>query len=101
MNITELADLILDQSRERLARLYSQAQADNERVIVRPGPKYTKIDRGPSHNMSGMLMVENATGRVYGIKAYGKVHKGHPYGTLDTVDAWYWGSYYPRQRPAV
>ena len=31
-------------------------------------------------------MIENATGVIYGIKGYGRVHTGHRYGTLDTVD---------------
>ena len=75
MTIEELADLILTQQRERIAAHYSQWQADAERVNVLPGPKYTKIDRGPERNMSGFLMVENATGLIYGIKGYGKVHK--------------------------
>jgi hypothetical protein len=101
-DINDLAALILAQSRERLARLYSQSQADAEQVIVRdPGPKYTKVDRGPAHNMSGMLMVENATGRIFGIKAYGVIHRGHAYGTLDTIADWDWSDYYPRQRPTV
>jgi restriction endonuclease S subunit len=97
--IQALADLILTQTKERLTRAYPDGvQASWEKVEVKPGPKYTKIDRGPEHNMSGMLMVENATGLVYGIKGYGKVHKGHFYGTLDTTDEWYWGEYYPRKR---
>lgn len=94
--IQALADLVLEQSRARLAQLYSQGQAEAERVEVRPGKVYTKIDRGPAHNMAGMLMIEHGTGNVYGIKAYGKVHKGHAYGTLDTIADWYWGDYYPR-----
>jgi hypothetical protein len=98
--IQALADLVLEQSRARLATLYSQEQADAETVQVRPGNLYTKIDRGPQHNMSGMLMIEHATGNVYGIKAYGKVHKGHQYGTLDTTGDWYWGNYYPERVPA-
>ena len=96
--IEELADLILTQSKERLARKYSKEQASWEKVEVKPGPKYTKVDRGPGSNMSGMLMIENSTGMIYGIKGYGKVHKGHFYGTLDTADQWYWGEYYPRPR---
>ena len=95
-----LAHLVLAQQRERLERLYSAEQASWEQVEVREGPKYTKIDRGPHSNMSGMLMVENETGEVYGIKGYGKVHKGHHYGNLDTIDQWYWGDYYPRKRDA-
>jgi hypothetical protein len=99
--IQALAGQVLEQSRARIAAQYSQWQADAEMVKVIPGNLYTKIDRGPEHNMSGMLMIEHATGNVYGIKAYGKVHKGHQYGTLDTIGDWYWGEYGPRKREAV
>ncbi len=101
MSIEELAALILHQQRERIARLYSQWQADDETVNVVPGPKYTKIDRGPSRNMSGFLMIENETGRIYGIKGYGKVHKGHYYGTLADAGTWYWGNYGPEKIAAT
>jgi hypothetical protein len=96
--IQALADLVLEQSRARLAAQYSQWQADAETVQVKPGKIYTKIDRGPKGNMSGMLMIEHSTGNVYGIKGYGVIHRGHPYGNLDTTADWYWGEYYPRQR---
>ena len=66
-------------------------------VQVKPGPKYTKVDVGPAHNMSGKYMIENATGVIFGIKGYGVVHKGHRYGTLATADQWYWGEYGPRK----
>ena len=92
--IAQLALLLQEETRARLARQYSQAQADRESAEIRPGKVYTKIDIGGS----GKLMVEHATGIVYGIKAYGKVHKGHAYGTLDTTSDWYWGEYYPRPR---
>ena len=100
MTVEELAAMILEQQRERIAARYSQWQADAEQVRVVPGPKYTKIDHGPEHNMSGFLMIENATGAIYGIKGYGKVHKGHYYGTLDTAHEWYWGEYGPRKLAA-
>jgi hypothetical protein len=101
-----LADLMLMESRERLARLYTQGQADRLRVEIIPGRIYTKIDlgtpfNGGDHPGEGRLMVENATGIVYGIKAYGKVHKEHAYGTLDTIHDWYWGDYYPELKIAV
>lgn len=99
MDVNEFAQLILTQTRERLAAAYSQEQADRETVQVRPGPKYTKVDIGPEHNISGKYMIENATGIIYGIKGYGQVHKGHTYGTLDTADQWYWGGYTGEQRP--
>ena len=97
MTIEQLAALILEQQRTVIASRFSQWQADAERVTVKPGPKYTKIDRGPEHNMSGFLMVENATGIIYGIKGYGQVHKGHSYGTLDTAGQWFWGEYSPQE----
>lgn len=99
MTIEEFAQLVLAQQKERLARLYSQSQADAETVAVKPGRIYTKVDVGPAHNMSGKFMVENATGIIYGIKGYGQVHKGHVYGTLETTDEWYWGNYYPEKKP--
>jgi hypothetical protein len=41
--------------------------------------KYIKIDAGTS----GKYMVEVATGNIYGIKAYGVVHKGRFYGNIE------------------
>ena len=52
-------------------------------VTVTPGRKYTRVDVG----MSGRFMVENDTGAIYGIKAYGVIHRGHYYGTLDAPKA--------------
>ena len=101
MTIEQLAALILDQTQDRLRRAYPNSpQWEWEKVQVRPGKVYTKIDRGPEHNMSGFLMVDNQTGDIYGIKGYGKVHKGHHYGTLATADQWYWGEYGPRKLAA-
>ena len=47
-------------------------------VTVKAGPKYTRVDVGSS----GRFMVENSTGQIYGIKAYGVIHRGHYFGTL-------------------
>jgi hypothetical protein len=58
-------------------------------VNIRPGKKYTKVDVGAS----GKYMVVNDTGEIFGIKAYGVIHRGHRYGTLDTINDWYWGRY--------
>jgi hypothetical protein len=94
MNVDEFAQLVLAQTKARLQADYpTSSQHEWERVQVVPGPKCTKVDIGPEHNMSGKYMIENATGVIYGIKGYGKVHKGHMYGTLDTAGEWYWGGY--------
>jgi len=61
---------------------------------VIPGKKYTKVDVGSS----GKYMIDNATGEIFGIKGYGVIHKGHRYGTLDTIDQYYWGDYTARKR---
>lgn len=50
---------------------------------------------GNYYGESGSLMVELSTGNIYGIKSYGKVHRGRQYGTLDTISQYYWGNYYP------
>lgn len=59
------------------------------KTFIRPGKKYTKVDVGTS----GKYMVDNATEEIFGIKAYGVIHRGHKYGTLDTIDDWNWGGY--------
>lgn len=59
------------------------------KVNIKPGKKYTKVDIGGS----GKYMVDLSDGAIYGIKAYGVIHKGHQYGTLDTIDDWFWGDY--------
>ncbi len=58
-------------------------------VTTKPGKKYTKVDVG----RSGKYMVANETGEIFGIKAYGVIHRGHPYGTLSTINDWFWGAY--------
>ena len=35
----------------------------------------------------------DADGQIFGIKAYGVIHKGHFYGTLDTIDLYDWSNY--------
>lgn len=57
-------------------------------VTVKPGKKYTKVDVGTS----GKYMVDD-TGTIYGIKAYGVIHRGHCYGTLDTINEYFWGGF--------
>lgn len=65
----------------------------SSKVQVHYGKKYVRIDIGGS----GKLMIDTL-GNIYGIKGYGVIHKGHQYGTLDTIQDWYWGEYYPLKR---
>lgn len=90
------AQRVEDEQIERLKRLNLGCEANiiNARTHIKKGRKYTKVNVGSS----GKFMIENTTGEIYGIKAYGQVHKGHRYGTLDTIDEYYWGEYSPERK---
>jgi hypothetical protein len=97
--IVALAKLIEDQTRARFVSDWAKEgktiPEDHLKayasVQVTVGPKYTRLDVG----QSGKYMVVNETGVIHGIKAYGVIHKGHKYGTLDTIEDFYWGGYRP------
>lgn len=76
------------------ARKVRYPNLPRESVTIVPGPKYTKVDVGSS----GKYMVVNATGEIFGIKGYGVIHRGHQYGTLDTIHDWDWSGYVARRR---
>ena len=61
-------------------------------VRIKVGRKYANIDVGGPH-WSGCYMVELDTGNIYGIKAYGVIHRGHAYGTLETINDYDWRGY--------
>ena len=90
--IEALVKMITEQTQEqyRIDRLDCETNMLNAVARVKPGNKYTKIDVGSS----GKLMVD-AEGNIFGIKAYGVIHRGHAYGTLDTINNYWWGKYYP------
>jgi hypothetical protein len=81
---------------QRLAeqKLDCQANINGSKTVVKGGNKYVKVDIGTC----GRFIVEKITGNIFEIKAYGQIHRGHQYGTLDTVNEWYWGNYYPQKR---
>lgn len=88
--IKRLANLIENQQIERLRKtgLGCESNILNSKVKIKEGKKYVKIDVGSS----GKYMID-CEGNIFGIKAYGVIHKGHQYGTLDTIDLYYWGDY--------
>jgi len=71
-----------------------EVNIQNARVSIRDGKKFASVNIG----YSGRYMVELATGNIYGIKGYGQVHRGHFYGTVDEINNWYWGDYYPQNK---
>lgn len=58
-------------------------------VTVSLGRTFARVDVGSS----GRYMVDLESGVIYGIKGYGVVHRGHRFGTLDTIQDWNWGNY--------
>jgi hypothetical protein len=95
MKIEDFASLVYKETRAKYEKFFTDTPykaelVENAAVVkVIPGKKYTKVDVGSS----GKYMVVNETGEIFGIKAYGVIHKGHRYGTLDTIHAYYWGEY--------
>lgn len=73
------------------ANVDCEANRINCKVSLHTGRKYVNVDVG----RSGQFMVEQSTGNIFGIKAYGQIHRGHQYGTLDTLNEWDWTQYYP------
>ena len=90
VKIKELAKLIEKQHIEKLYKdnLDCVANILQSKTSIKEGKKYIKIDVGNS----GKYMVDKE-GNIFGIKAYGVIHRGHQYGTLETIDQYYWGDY--------
>lgn len=98
MTIQEFADRVYQDRLKIYGQRYKHLDPDFEAATrVVPGRKYDKVDVGPRNNWSGKFMVTKA-GEIYGIKAYGVIHKGKRYGTLNTVDEYFWGHYSPVRR---
>lgn len=94
------AKLVSKEQLERLNKDYPENLEHNPdfwkkdaTTSVKPGRKYTKVDVGTS----GKFMIDEDD-NIFGIKAYGVIHRGHYYGTLDTIDQYYWGEYYPQKK---
>lgn len=94
--IKQFAELVQKQTFETLNRRHGNAYdwSNDSKTHIRPGKKYTKVDVGSS----GKYMIDN-DGNIFGIKGYGVIHKGKRYGTLDTINSYYWGEYAPVRRP--
>lgn len=70
-------------------RVDCECNRTNAKTSVKIGGKYARVDIGTS----GRYMVVLATGEIFGVKAYGVIHKGHYFGTLDTIAEWDWRNY--------
>ena len=89
--VARFAQVLETQQKERLREqgLACEGNLRNCHVSVKEGNKYIRVDVGDS----GKYMVDQE-GNIFGIKAYGVIHRGHRYGTLDTTDQYFWGDYH-------
>lgn len=88
--IEDFAKLVEKQQIEVLNKRYPNISNDDCKVNIKFGRKYTKVDI----RNSGKYMID-VDGNIFGIKAYGVIHRGKCYGTLDTINDYYWGEYAP------
>jgi len=86
-----LCDKITIDQHQRLKETGLDCQCNLDNAVARyiMKRKYTNIDLGGC----GKYMIVNATGEIYGIKGYGVIHRGHYFGTLDTINDYFWGEY--------
>jgi hypothetical protein len=85
------ADLLEEQQLEQLKMDYPEGYEvliNHHRPNVKYGEKYIKVDVGNS----GKYMVDGE-GNIYGIKGYGVINKKKYYGTLDTINDYWWGKF--------
>jgi hypothetical protein len=68
-----------------------QGNLDQVHPLIRYGKKYVKVDIGrlDAKYASGKYMIDLVTEEIFGIKAYGVIHRGHRYGTLDNPSFYY------------
>lgn len=89
-DIKPFADLLeREQLEQHNAQGYTFTGKRYCKVSVKIGGKYARVDVGNS----GKYMVVLETGEIFGRKAYGVIHRGHQYGTLDTIHEWDWRPY--------
>jgi hypothetical protein len=93
--IAAFAKLVEEQQIQYLIGMGYKADSNfrNAKTQVLPGKKFAKVNIGDS----GRYMVEMSTGNIFGTKGYGQVHRGHFYGTVDTINEYFWGEYYPER----
>ncbi|KKM73257.1 hypothetical protein LCGC14_1412260 [marine sediment metagenome] len=88
--LEQFANLLEKQQLKRLHNdgITYEGHEKSAKVSVKEGKKYTKVDVGSS----GKYMIDRES-NIFGIKAYGVIHRGHLFGTLDTINQYNWGGY--------
>lgn len=95
--IDRFAALLYSEQHAELLRKGYNPEHYRHDVWVHYGKKFIRVDVGDS----GKYMVDIATQEIFGIKGYGVIHRGHRFGTLDTIADWQWGDYTAIRKAAV
>lgn len=102
MMIEEFAKVLEAARGERYAQMFGTETPDllNAacKVEVKYGGKYARVNVGRSGVYMIPLPGQPDAGTIFGIKAAGVIHRGHRYGTLETVEDWHWGGYTATRR---
>ncbi len=64
-------------------------------IVLGSGPSRAQTPIGKDMHVATC----NAGFTCPGIKAYGVIHRGHRYGTLDTIHEWDWSDYRAVRKP--
>ena len=91
VELQALCNKITQETSQELKRNKLDCEANLANAVANyvVGKKYVRVDVGGS----GKYMIDKENNAIYGIKAYGVIHKGHQYGTLDTIEDYFWGGY--------
>jgi hypothetical protein len=100
--IETLAKLIEAQTIERLkaSGLDCPLNVQMAATHISDGKKYIAIDSGMGGQRSAKLMID-ANGVIFGVKGWRVINKIRNYGTLDTINEYFWGAYYPQRLKAA
>lgn len=85
---TAVVELVKAANRIHAAGHRAQYQTEPDvYTLTKEAPKYLYLDRLHAGEKwgSGCHLIERETGEVYGIKDYGKIHRGHPYGNVEDL----------------
>ena len=79
--IEQFAALVQEQEKQAIIRLCGSLNGNEKAYLthIKPKKKYVYVDVGNS----GRYILEDEN--VYGCKAYGVIHRGHFYGSLDDI----------------
>ena len=98
MEIVEDFAKLLEKEQEegyisRYGNNYPDLAHSSSHVTITYRKKYVLVDVGRSGKYMIVLPGNPGAFEIHGIKAYGVIHPKKIYGTLETINEWYWGGY--------